>query len=178
MNQPMRAVSHVGITVPDIDQAVAWYRDVFGFEPIAPSATVDVAEGGYLADLSETIFGNGIQKFKLAQLATANGAAIELFSSLSRRIPRRMTSSHTGAEAFHTLRWSQVTSKPSWRWSSDTVAGGVWRHARSRKAGRSRCASARIRGARSSRSCSRCSSASSAMEADYGHSYGNRHTYF
>jgi methylmalonyl-CoA/ethylmalonyl-CoA epimerase len=28
------AVDHVGVAVPDLDAAIAWYRDMFGMEPV------------------------------------------------------------------------------------------------------------------------------------------------
>lgn len=28
------AVDHVGVAVPDLDTAIAWYRDMFGMEPV------------------------------------------------------------------------------------------------------------------------------------------------
>ena len=44
---PARALDHVGISVPDIDAAVAWYRDVLGcyvlMEPIEGYATTAIS---------------------------------------------------------------------------------------------------------------------------------------
>lgn len=79
MGQPMRAVAHVGVSVPDIDAAVEWYGKVFGFEPILPVGEIDVRAGGHFADLCIEIFGEEIKLLKMAHLATANGTAIELF---------------------------------------------------------------------------------------------------
>ncbi|WP_414224112.1 VOC family protein [Cupriavidus necator] len=31
-----RAFNHVGLTVPDIDRAIAWYGAVFGFQRVPP----------------------------------------------------------------------------------------------------------------------------------------------
>ena len=73
-----RAMNHVGLTVTDIDAAVAWYCDTFGCELLmAPIAAQD--DGGYFAEIIADIFGPGFEEMKLAHLATADGIGIELF---------------------------------------------------------------------------------------------------
>lgn len=74
-----RAVAHVGISVPDIDAAVAWYGEVLGFRAIAPPGTVDVAAGGHFAELCADIFGERLREVRMAHLTSANGTAVELF---------------------------------------------------------------------------------------------------
>ena len=36
-----RGLAHVGFTVPDIDAAVEWYRDVFGFNLVLGPLSVE-----------------------------------------------------------------------------------------------------------------------------------------
>lgn len=79
MGEPMRAVAHVGISVPDLDAAVDWYCKVFGLEKISENGEVDASAGGPIEDLCADIFGEGFKRMKLAHLASANGVAIELF---------------------------------------------------------------------------------------------------
>lgn len=79
MSRPPLSVAHIGITVPDIEAAIEWYEDLFGFRPIAPPGEVVVAEGGHFGELVGAIFGPECGVMKQAHLATANGAVIELF---------------------------------------------------------------------------------------------------
>jgi catechol 2,3-dioxygenase-like lactoylglutathione lyase family enzyme len=73
-----RAMSHVAITVPDIDAAFAWYRDVLGCYVIAnPSKAHD--DDSNLGNVVKDIFGEEFGGLKLAHLSTADGVGIELF---------------------------------------------------------------------------------------------------
>jgi catechol 2,3-dioxygenase-like lactoylglutathione lyase family enzyme len=73
-----RALDHVGITVPDIDAGVAWYRDTLGFyvlmEPIEA-----VGDDSHFGEICRDIFGENFKSMKLAHLATADGVGVELF---------------------------------------------------------------------------------------------------
>ena len=75
---PARALDHVGISVPDIDAAVAWYRDILGcyvlMEPVE-----GYADGSYFGQIVADIYGADFQGMKIAHLATADGVGIELF---------------------------------------------------------------------------------------------------
>lgn len=77
MTQP-RAIAHLGITVPDLDAAVDWYRRVLGFRPIGPPGETVIADGGHMAEVCGDIFGAGLKAFKTAHLSTGNGVALEL----------------------------------------------------------------------------------------------------
>lgn len=77
---PMRAVAHIGITVPDIEAGVAWYEEVFGFEKIVNTHEIDLtSDAAPFRELCESIFGPDFKHMKNAHLATANGTAVELF---------------------------------------------------------------------------------------------------
>lgn len=72
------AVTHVGVTVTDLDRAVSWYADVLGFEPIG--SPVEVRAGsGHGGAVAADVFGSRFDRFRQAHLAGANGVAIELF---------------------------------------------------------------------------------------------------
>ena len=79
MDEPMRAVAHVGISVPDLEAAVDWYCKVFGLEKISENGEVDASAGGPIEALCADIFGKDFKRMKLAHLASANGVAVELF---------------------------------------------------------------------------------------------------
>jgi catechol 2,3-dioxygenase-like lactoylglutathione lyase family enzyme len=77
----VRAIAHIGISVPDLDAAVDWYCRVFGFERIRPELEVDldaVIDAKVTAMCAE-IFGERFRRMRVAHLATANGTALELF---------------------------------------------------------------------------------------------------
>jgi catechol 2,3-dioxygenase-like lactoylglutathione lyase family enzyme len=72
------AVTHVGVTVTDLDRALRWYVDVLGLEPIG--SIVEVRAGdGHGGAVAADVFGPRFGRFRQAHLAGANGVAIELF---------------------------------------------------------------------------------------------------
>jgi catechol 2,3-dioxygenase-like lactoylglutathione lyase family enzyme len=73
-----RGIGHVGLTVHDLDEAVGWYAEVLGFRLIAPPGEVEANVGHYGAMCAD-IFGPEFGKLRIAHMATANGAALELF---------------------------------------------------------------------------------------------------
>jgi len=73
-----RAMNHVGINVPDIDAAVAWYRDAIGCYVLAhPTEVTD--DGTHFGNAVKDIFGKNFSGLKIAHLSTADGVGIELF---------------------------------------------------------------------------------------------------
>jgi catechol 2,3-dioxygenase-like lactoylglutathione lyase family enzyme len=84
----MTAIAHVGMTVTDLDAAVAWYADVLGLEALGPPASVRAGEG-HDGRLAAEVFGAGLGGFRQAHLAGANGTALELFQFLDPASERR-----------------------------------------------------------------------------------------
>src|ERR1041384_188280 len=77
----MSLMNHVGLTVPDIDAAFAWYRDVLGLYPhVAPMEVRD--DGSYFGDLVKGLFGPRFGRVRMAHLACSDGVGIELFQFL------------------------------------------------------------------------------------------------
>jgi catechol 2,3-dioxygenase-like lactoylglutathione lyase family enzyme len=74
----MSAITHVGLTVPDLDSAVAWYSDVLGLEPLGEPMSVR-AHDGHAGVVAADVLGAGFGSFRQAHLIGANGVAIELF---------------------------------------------------------------------------------------------------
>ena len=72
----MTAITHVGISVPDLDAAVAWYADVLGLDPLGTPVTVGAGDG-HADKVAADVLGHGV--FRQAHLASANGVALELF---------------------------------------------------------------------------------------------------
>ena len=74
----MSAVTHVGVTVSDLDRAVAWYGEVLGLDPIGPQVQIRAGEG-HGGAVAADVFGPRFGRFRQAHLAGANGVALELF---------------------------------------------------------------------------------------------------
>ncbi len=72
-----RALNHIGLTVPDIDAAIRWYGEIFGFQLIMGPRKLEPQQH----ETSETrqIFGPRFKKALQAHLVTANGVGLELF---------------------------------------------------------------------------------------------------
>ena len=73
-----RVITHVGVTVTDIEKAIGWYREIFGFQLLAGPVDL-VADDSHFGLLARDIFGTGFQRGRLAQLAGSNGVCLELF---------------------------------------------------------------------------------------------------
>ena len=68
------AVDHVGLTVADLDAAMAWYRAVFGLELVQGP---DVIGGN--EDRVRDIFGPNVADFRIAYLGSQTGTRLQLF---------------------------------------------------------------------------------------------------
>ena len=77
-------MNHVGINVPDLDAAVAWYVSVLGFEVVHPVAEVTAGVGTAgvrFAQMNGPRFRHG----RVAYLTTANGIGFEMFEFIEPR---------------------------------------------------------------------------------------------
>ena len=74
----MSAITHVGLTVPDVSTASRWYEQVLGFEPLGAPAEVRTGNG-HAGRVAADVLGRGFAAFRQAHLAGANGVALELF---------------------------------------------------------------------------------------------------
>lgn len=83
-----RLINHIGLTVTDLDRAIAWYREVFGFEVIHGPAE-SVADGSYYGRLSVDIFGAEFKKLRFVHMDTGNGIGLEIFEFIEPRSEQR-----------------------------------------------------------------------------------------
>ena len=74
-----RAFSHIGITVPDLDKAVAFYTEVMGFYIIMPPTEVVEENETAIGQMCIDVFGKGWGSFRIAHLSTGDRIGIELF---------------------------------------------------------------------------------------------------
>ncbi|WP_108062147.1 lactoylglutathione lyase family protein [Poseidonibacter lekithochrous] len=74
-----RAFSHIGITVPNIEEAVKFYKDVMGwYEMMAPTEVLE-ENNTAIGQMCIDVFGEGWESFKIAHLSTSDTIGIELF---------------------------------------------------------------------------------------------------
>jgi catechol 2,3-dioxygenase-like lactoylglutathione lyase family enzyme len=73
-----RALAHIGVTVPDLDRAVAWYQDVLGLELLLGPVEVETNDS-HTGDQVRDVFGRDRIRFRQAHLSMGNGVALEMF---------------------------------------------------------------------------------------------------
>ncbi|CRL09214.1 lactoylglutathione lyase family protein [Phaeobacter italicus] len=73
-----RGFSHIGLSVPDLDAAIRFYRDVLGFYVIM-DATEVVEDDSEIGRMCTDVFGKGWGSLRIAHLSTADRVGIELF---------------------------------------------------------------------------------------------------
>jgi catechol 2,3-dioxygenase-like lactoylglutathione lyase family enzyme len=77
-------VDHVGLTVTNLDAAIAWYQAVFGLSVLQGPDVIGGAEER-VAD----IFGPGVGDFLIAYLGSASGPRLQLFQFFQPPVERR-----------------------------------------------------------------------------------------
>lgn len=81
-----RGFSHIGITVPDLDRAVKFYTEAFGWYVIMPPTKV-VEDDSAIGVMCQDVFGTGFGTFRIAHLSTVDKIGIELFEFPNTEIP-------------------------------------------------------------------------------------------
>jgi lactoylglutathione lyase family protein len=75
-----RSFSHIGITVPNIQEAVRFYSEVMGWYIIMEPSVIKKEAETAIGQMCIDVFGNDWEEFEIAHLATSDGIGIELFS--------------------------------------------------------------------------------------------------
>lgn len=73
-----RSFSHIGISVPDIEKAVKFYTEVFGWYEIMKPSEV-IKDDSAIGIMCNDVFGQDWSSFKIAHLSTGDKIGIELF---------------------------------------------------------------------------------------------------
>lgn len=71
--------SHFGVTVPDLDEALTFYKEVFGWYLVAGPIKVTEAGDNPLSKIGREIYGEGWETFRFVHLASADGIGFEIF---------------------------------------------------------------------------------------------------
>lgn len=74
-----RAFSHIGLSVTNIREAVAFYRDVFGFYLLVEPVTVKEQEDKIVSRMLTAALGEGWGSVTIAHMSTSDKIGIELF---------------------------------------------------------------------------------------------------
>jgi catechol 2,3-dioxygenase-like lactoylglutathione lyase family enzyme len=73
-----RALTHVGLTVTDLDGAVRWYQEVLGFRVVFGPVDL-VSDETHFGRICQDLFGSAFGKGRLVHMTGANGVVIEVF---------------------------------------------------------------------------------------------------
>lgn len=74
-----KTFSHVGITVPDINEAVKFYTEVMGFYVIMAPTEVFEENETAIGQMCIDVFGKGWGSFRIAHLSSGDKIGFELF---------------------------------------------------------------------------------------------------
>jgi len=78
-NNYPKAFSHIGLTVPNITDAVKFYSEVMGWYIIMEPSKVKKDKDTAIGQMCIDVFGSNWEEFEIAHLATSDGIGIELF---------------------------------------------------------------------------------------------------
>ncbi|MDR0139620.1 lactoylglutathione lyase family protein [Metabacillus idriensis] len=73
-----RSFSHIGLSVPDLDKAVKFYTDVFGWYVLMEPSQVENDDSA-IGQMCRDVFGDKWDTFRIAHLSTGDKIGIELF---------------------------------------------------------------------------------------------------
>ncbi|MFZ0076177.1 lactoylglutathione lyase family protein [Exiguobacterium undae] len=73
-----RNFSHIGLSVPNLEQAISFYSEVMGWYIIMEPSDV-VEDDSPIGVMCTDVFGAGWGKFRIAHMATGDRVGIELF---------------------------------------------------------------------------------------------------
>lgn len=91
----MTAITHIGLSVPDLDAAITWYEQVLGFKLLAGPYSFD-SENEQHPNMTNDLLGNHIKKMRNAHLMADNSVGIELFEFQEPNMPKPKTREYEG----------------------------------------------------------------------------------
>ncbi|MFD1383867.1 lactoylglutathione lyase family protein [Rhodanobacter aciditrophus] len=73
-----RSFSHIGISVPDLENAVHFYTEVLGWYLIMKPSEI-IEDDSAIGEMCTDVFGVGWKRFRIAHLSTGDRIGVELF---------------------------------------------------------------------------------------------------
>ena len=68
-------IDHIGISVPDIQKGIDWYKSTFQIYQMSEIMEVSAADD----EIASDVFGKKMKSFKIVHMCTSDGFGIELF---------------------------------------------------------------------------------------------------
>lgn len=94
-----KTFSHIGLSVPDLEKAVAFYEEVMGWYIIMKPTVVMEESESAIGKMCVDAFGKGWGSFKIAHLSTGDKIGVEMFEFKNSRKPAEFEFWNTGT--FH-----------------------------------------------------------------------------
>ncbi len=95
-----RSFSHIGLSVPDIEKAVEFYKEVMGWYIVMEPSLVKEETDTAIGIMCQDVFGKGYENFKIAHMVTSDGVGIELFE-FKQNTGERSVFNHIPSGLFH-----------------------------------------------------------------------------
>ena len=84
-----KIINHIAVSVPDLDEAVKWYKEVLGFTVV--KQTVEFVADDSLPGMAvKDIHGPSLKKMRMAWLSSANQVGFEIFEYVEPKAERRL----------------------------------------------------------------------------------------
>ena len=94
-----KTFSHIGISVPNLEEAVAFYENVMGWYTIMKPTVVKEESDTAIGKMCIDVFGEGWGSFKIAHVSTGDKIGIEMFEFRNNEKPKEFEYWKTGT--FH-----------------------------------------------------------------------------
>jgi catechol 2,3-dioxygenase-like lactoylglutathione lyase family enzyme len=84
-----KIINHIAVSVPNLDEAVEWYKEVLGFTVVKQTVEF-VVDNSLIGMAIKDIHGPRIKKMKMAWLSSANQIGFEIFEYVEPKAERRL----------------------------------------------------------------------------------------
>ena len=88
-------ITHIGLSVPDLDRAIDWYNKVYGFYILAGPFSFDAVHEPS-DNMTQDLQGSEVKKMRNAHLMSSGGVGIELFEFQDAEIANEKSSPRQG----------------------------------------------------------------------------------
>ena len=84
-----RTINHIAVSVTDLDKAVKWYKEVFGFTVVNGPVEFE-ADDSSLGIVARDIHGPNFRKMRMVWLSSGNQVGFEMFEYIDPKAERRI----------------------------------------------------------------------------------------